>query len=554
MKIYKNTLSSIFKGLLFTFLLVAATHAQEKLTSRVLLIPLDDRPPCLQKPVELGAIADAEIVTPPRELLGKFTRFGESDKIIEWLKKQDLRKFDAAIVSLDMLAYGGLVAMREYETTRITAQKRIDFVREMKRKNPKLPIYGSSVIMRLAPTGNVTNEAYRVKLSRWAEISSEKENAKLQEEARKLEKEIPAEALMNYKKARERDLAGNLQAIDLAKQGVFDYLIVSQDDAHPTGVHIAERESLIRKVKELKIEGKVPVQPGADEVSMLLMARFFGVDRKYSPRIFPIYSSEESRTKVMPFEDRKLHETITFHIKSVGATEVSSAADAEILFYAFGSRFEPGRAKTFVDKIERSVKAGKKVMVIDVDPSAKTEGGDPDFSEDLKNRSVFRQLHAYAAWNTAGNMIGTALPQALIYNSSRNVFPIIGEPTNYERDRPRMKKNIVAFSRVTEAQDWFLFHRWMDDYVYNTLIRAEVRKYAREKGWQQLRFDEKQSREVEAVVYPKIQERYEQDKKALFGGKNALNADCNFSDKVKFYLPWNRAFEAEIDFDLNCGK
>jgi hypothetical protein len=552
MRIYKNTLLSIFKGLLFTFLLVAATHAQEKFSSRVLLIPLDDRPPCLQKPVELGAIADAEIVTPPRELLGKFTRFGESDKIIEWLKKQDLRKFDAAIVSLDMLAYGGLVAMREYETTRIVAQKRIDFVREMKRKNPKLPIYGSSVIMRLAPTGNVTNEAYRVKLSRWAEISSETSNAKLQEEARKLEKEIPAEALANYKKARERDLAGNFQAIELAKQGVFDYLIVSQDDAHPTGVHIAERESLVKRVNELNLTEKVPVQPGADEVSMLLMARFFGVNRKYSPRIFPIYSSEESRTKVMPFEDRKLHETISFHIKSVGGQEVSREKDADILFYAFGSRFETGRAKTFLDEIEASVKAGKNVMLIDVDPSAKTEGGDIDFSEDLKNRGIFRQLQAYAAWNTAGNMIGTALPQALIFNSSKSKFPLIGEPTNYERDRARQRNNIAAFSRVAEAQDWFLFHRWLDDYVYNTLIRAEVRKYAREKNWNQLRFDEKQSKEVEAAVYPKLQKRYEQDKKILFSGKNMVNADCNFSDKVKFYLPWNRAFEAEIDFDLKC--
>ena len=535
--------------------LVFTAQAQSKFSSRILLIPLDDRPPCLQKPVELGAIADAEIVTPPRELLGKFTRFGESDKIIEWLKKQDLRRFDAAIVSLDMLAYGGLVAMREYDpTTRETAQRRIDFVREMKRKNPKLPIYASSVIMRLAPTGNLTNEAYRVKLSRWAEISSEKSNVKLQEEARKLEKEIPADALTNYKKARERDLAGNFQAIELAKQGVFDYLIVSQDDAHPTGVHVAERESLIKRVVELNLTEKVPIQPGADEVSMLLIGRFIGKSRNYAPRILPVYSSEESKQKVMPFEDRKLFETISFHIKSVGATEVSDEKDADILFYAFGSRFEKGRAKTFLDEIEKSVKAGKNVMLIDVDSSAKTEGGDLDFSEDLKNRGIFRRFQAYAAWNTAGNMIGTALPQALIFNSSKIKFPVIAEPTNYERDRIPQRKNIAAFNRVLRAQNWFLFHRWLDDYVYNTLIRAEVRKYAREKNWNQLRFNEEQSKEVEAVVYPKLQERYEQDKKVLFGGKNALNADCIFSDQVKFYLPWNRAFEAEIDFDLSCGK
>lgn len=507
-----------------------------------MLIPLDDRPPCLQKPVRLGAIANAEVVTPPRELLGKFTTFGDSDKIIAWLKTQDMKRFDAAVVSLDMLAYGGLVAMREYgDTTRETAQKRIDFVREMKRKNPQLPIYASSVIMRLAPTGNLVNEAYRVKLSRWAEISSEKQDAKLQAEARKLETEIPAEALSNYKKARERDLAGNFQAIELARQGVFDYLIVSQDDAHPTGVHVAERESLIKKVKELKLTEKVPVQPGADEVSMLLMARFIGKKLNYSPRIMPVYSSEKTRTQVMPFEDRKLHETVSFHIKSVGATEVSNEADADVLFYAFGSRFEAGRAKTFLDEIEAKVKAGKNVMLIDVDPSAKTEGGDPEFSEDLIKRGIFRRLRAYAAWNTAGNMIGTALPQMVSFGA--------------ERKRLNSKIDSPQLVQMTTAQDWFLFHRWLDDYVYNTLIRAEVRKYAREKGWNQLRFNEAQSKEVESAVYAKLQERYEQDKKVIFDGKNPYsNLDCMLGDKVRFYLPWNRAFEADIDFNLQCGN
>lgn len=508
--------------------------AKSKTSSRILLIPLDDRPPCLQKPVRLGALADAEVVTPPRELLGKFTRFGESDKIIEWIKTQNLGKFDAAIVSLDMLAYGGLVAMREFETTRETAQRRIDFMREIKRKYPKLPIYGSSVIMRLAPTGNLDNESYRVKLGRWAEISSEKSNEKLQTEARKLETEIPADALAKYKKARERNLAGNLQAIEMAKDGVFDYLIVSQDDAHPTGVHVAERETLIRRVNELNLTEKVPVQPGADEVSMLLMARFIGRKRAYAPKIFPIYSSEESRAKVMPFEDRKLHETISFHIKSVGATEVSSEKDADILFYAFGSRFEKGKTKPFVDAIEKSVRDGKKVMIIDVDPVPKTEGGDPEFSEDLMRRGIFGELEAYAAWNTAGNMVGTALPQAIIYGSSKKIFDT--------------RRSAKPQARVKQAQTWFLYHRWLDDYVYNTLIRADVRSYAREKGWQQLRFTEEQSKEVESVVYPRLQQRYADDAKVLF------KTQCRFADKVDFHLPWNRAFEAEIDFGLNCGK
>ena len=158
-------------------LVISGTAAAQR-TSKILLIPLDDRPPCLQFPVRMGNIGDAEIVTPPRALLGRFTEFGRSDEIIAWMRSQDLRSFDAAIVSMDMLAFGGLVASRVgVSGSTEQAMKRIAFIREMKRLAPRLPIYGSSVIMRLAPSADGTNEHYRVNLARWAEISSEKDDA-----------------------------------------------------------------------------------------------------------------------------------------------------------------------------------------------------------------------------------------------------------------------------------------------------------------------------------------------------------------------------------------
>ena len=527
---------------------------ERKSSLRILLVPLDDRPPCLQMPVRLGAVADAEIVTPPRELLGRFTEAGQPERIIEWLKSQDLKRFDAAVISLDMLAYGGLVAMREYgSTTKEMAAKRIDFVREMKRRAPALPIYGSSVVMRLAPTGNIINEAYRTKLARWAEISSETANAKLQEETRKLEKEIPAAALLDYKRARERDLAGNLQAVELARSNVFEYLIVSQDDAHPTGVHVAERERLIAEIKRLNLTEKVPVQPGADEVSMLLMSRFVSSKYNFSPRIMPVYSSEASRTKVMPFEDRRLHETVSYHIRAAGGREVANERDADLLFYVFGSRFEPGRTKTFAEEIERKVAAGKRVLLVDVDPTAKTEGGDPAFSEDLKNRQLLRRLSAYAAWNTAGNMIGTALPQAVMYEATlKNIRGKLPKGGLGEKTMGKSRL-LESMRRVYEGQDWFLLHRWLDDYVYNTIVRPEIRKYAQGKGWNPLRFPESANAEIEAFGLEQIRKHYA-DSRAHYRTRDQIRAglNCEPNDDVRFELPWNRAFEADIEFSLKC--
>jgi hypothetical protein len=202
--------------LIFNILAFCQVHSQSKM--RVLLIPLDDRPPCLQFPIKMGQIAAIELITPPRELLGRFTDFGKTTEIITWINTQNLQSFDAAIISIDMLAYGGLVASRVHQTGIETAMNQVKIIEEIRKKNPKLSIYGSSVIMRLAPTGDGKNEAYREKLARWAEVSpdvSQKTTTQI------LENEIPAEALTNYKKARERNLNLNAYAIELTNKKVF---------------------------------------------------------------------------------------------------------------------------------------------------------------------------------------------------------------------------------------------------------------------------------------------------------------------------------------------
>ena len=68
--------------------ILVSLNAQAPYASRVLLIPLDDRPPCLQFPMKMGLIGDVELVTPPRHLLGRFTQFGKCGSIILWLKKK----------------------------------------------------------------------------------------------------------------------------------------------------------------------------------------------------------------------------------------------------------------------------------------------------------------------------------------------------------------------------------------------------------------------------------------------------------------------------------
>ncbi len=557
-KTNKNPRLAAFIGGL-VLLLVASVFGQNqsKPNAKILLIPLDDRPPCLQFPVRMGAIGDAEIVTPPRELLGRFTEFGKSDEIIAWVKKQNLKSFDAAIVSVDMLAYGGLVAMRVHETGDAAAMQRLAFVKEMRSLAPKLKIYASSVIMRLAPTGNVVNEAYREKLAKWAEISVDETQ---KAETEKLEKSIPAAALADYKAARVRDLKINRASIELVKDKVFDYLILSQDDAKPKGVHVADRENLIEEIRRLNLPEKVAVQPGADEVSMLLLGRAITDKYNYRPKIKAIYSSEQIADQVMPYEDRPLRQTVSFHIKAVGATEVGTEAEADILFYVFASRFEAGKAESFADEIENNFFDGKNgigipktnaknVIVADVDPKGDVQGGDVQFTEALKNKLVFSRISGYASWNTAGNTIGTALPHGVLFAASRKTFGLSETARNMPKAELRRREEIMR--RVGYAQTWFLLNRLLDDYIYHSVVRPEAQSFARSRNWNVFRFDAQQTKEVEDFSAPRVRKSVSQNLSG-FSLVRFSSLVCENVENFSFKLPWGRTFEAEINFDLSC--
>ena len=507
-------------------------HSQTK----ILLIPLDDRPPCLQFPVKMGLIGDAEIVAPPIELLGKFTAAGKSDRIIEWIKKQDLKSFDAAIVSIDMLAYGGLVAMRVHDTTDKIALQRFAFVREMRKQAPNLKIYASSVIMRLAPTGTLANEAYRENLAKWAEISVD---PNLKSETVALEAKIPAAALADYKAARVRDLKINRATVDFVKDKTVDYLILSQDDAKPKGVHVADRENLIAHVKKLNLTEKIAVQPGADEVSMLLLARSLSDKYAYHPTIKAVYSSAEARDKVMPFEDRALNETVSFHVRAVGARETTDGNKADLLFYVYASRFEKNTAERFAAEIKDRLAQNKQIIVADIDPKGDVQGGDVTFTKLLAENNLLARINSYAAWNTAGNTIGTTLPQGAIFALSK----------------AKLLNSSEARERILTAENWFTFHRVLDDYYFHNIVRAKAKNYIKENKWNALRLSDEATEKVENYSLNLLNASFDELTRAYFGasaGKLAGNLACEKPSNLKFDLPWNRTFEADINFDLNC--
>ena len=75
----------------------------------IAFVPIDNRPVCYTLPEQICAMdGNIRLYMPAREWLGDLTKYADVDKIFQWLK--DLPKVDAIFLSLDTVAYGGLIS------------------------------------------------------------------------------------------------------------------------------------------------------------------------------------------------------------------------------------------------------------------------------------------------------------------------------------------------------------------------------------------------------------------------------------------------------------
>ena len=532
---------------------------------RIALVPLDDRPVCLQYPQMMAGIAHAEVVAPPSVDLGRFTTPGNTDAVARWLRAQDWSGIDALIVSTDMLAYGGLVASRVHGVDASTALARLIVLRELKRAHPALPIYAFSTIMRLAPTADGRNEAYREQLARWAEISGDAAPGAEQRELAGLVAAIPPDALDGYRRARARNRAVNLAAVQLVTDGIVDYLVVSQDDAKPRGVHLADRQAVTTAASERDLVGRVGIQPGADEVAMLLLSRAVLRARNLQVSMRVTYSSERARTMVAPFEDRQLHETVEFQIVAAGAgpasPEVAGSASGPyrgdtLDLFVFASRHDAGAPHRFAADVVRAVAAGTRVIVADVDPKGDVQGGSTAFTEALLAARLFPKLHGYASWNTAGNTLGTAIPHGLLAAAGTWLSTQCANP---------------AWAGIAGAQATFMLHRLLNDYAYQGVLRprvnAELRETTRTPLWLADHAADVAAR-IQADLAPTLASYAEPFTSAPYtlrayrapaASAGSARRPSDVPDitvqlgaprHLRVTLPWARTFEATITFDV----
>ncbi|OGS06899.1 MAG: hypothetical protein A2270_00490 [Elusimicrobia bacterium RIFOXYA12_FULL_51_18] len=359
-------------------------------------IPQDNRPVSFRQPVMAARLAGCKILTPPSGLLGYRTKPGDCDKISEWFI-ESFPKADGWVVSLDMLAYGGLVASRELLESLSNSMRRIDTISEAKKCFPAIPVYAFQAIRRLSIT---------------VKSSADLRNWKKHHENDLL------------KKYRSRNHKVNLRAIKYLQTGALDRLSLLQEDARPDGPQLKEQKALLAFAAASKTRSKLCLTTGADEGALVLLTRLINRLEGKKIKVKVIFSSEKGADRIALYEDRPVRETVFGQLNAIGAEIAVNSTKPDFELYVwcpdrpcvdlvFQDRVSgnPLELTRFVNWIRKSVQNGRSVVVADL---AYANGADPEFCRMLSKTVALPRLAGYSAWNTAANAAGYAVAQGAL--------------------------------------------------------------------------------------------------------------------------------------------
>ena len=506
-----------------------------KQSNRLLFIPLDSRPCCSVFFQRLAGFRGIQLCMPPAEMLGNLECRGDSEKLWSWLEAQDSEL--PAVVSVDMLFWGGLVGSRRPadmdEELRQKLGNRVSLL--CARDNT----FAFNTIMRVAPTQKTTSEIQEAELlikasqllaSHYGSLEDLKEaftNNQAQDYLISQGVKLPNQVWRDYLRQRQQKSLINSALVREWKSSCRDshrnsYLLFGFDDCQTHGFNLLEGNYLNALAEN---SHNIAITTGTDELAQLLLARYAASGQSLGV----VWNSAEVGEIITRYEDCSLTEVLQRQAKVTQTNLIYDDAEnacRKVLFIwgprgnfqeeSFVQRDErwpriPDSMNVFFERMRAALDQGKHVVLADV---AYANGGDCSLVNHLLKSGLLTRLSGYAAWNTSGNALGTALSTLLMI--------------------PEKEDNLsfLAYKR-------FLIERILDDCVYESIVRPQLIK-AMGGSFRQL-----SSRETEV-----LQKRIKYKLWQIF---KHYTADVSLRLDVKdisVILPWRRLFEADISVGL----
>jgi hypothetical protein len=501
------------------------------------VVPLDDRPVTAQLPRMLGAIAGVSVAEPPRPLLGRYLTPGDSAAILRWLRDDAPRDARAYVVSQDMIVYGGLVASRIPGVSRAQAYTRLQDLAAIRAARPGASFAVFGTVMRLAPTGvprlgpaatfPFAGADVWGAIAQYAALPDPPQTDQQRAFAAQLRAQLGS-ALDAYLETRARNRDVDLFALRTTAEGGFDRVVLGQDDAGPVGLHLRDLAVLRSFAARWLPASRASLEPGADELAMVLLAAALAREAGLVPRVRVTYSRADGAGVNDPLEFAPIAVTIADLIGSCGARLAGPAEQADIDLFVHVPATGAGDEGRFVDAIARDVDVRSKAAqaaplaaIADLTFLATDDYAQQrQLTDDLVARGIAGDVAAFASWNTVANTVGTALPEAIAVLAGRRLG-------SYD---PR-------------AHASFTLMRYVDDVAFHTAVRPKLNVDLDAAGVGD-----------HTLLLPDVARRAASENRALLwpDGLDLLaRIKPQFRDAgFTITLPWDRTFETELDLRL----
>jgi hypothetical protein len=331
-----------------------------------------------------------------------------------------------------------LINSRRHQLSADECTARLDRLKKLREINPGLTVYLFMLIMRTSNFNNNSEEMdywidYGTSIWKLAFLSDKKSRTELdadeQKELDAMEKFVPAEILSDYTGRRKINLAVNLHALQLLKDGYITELIIPKDDNAEYGYSTRDHEAVATEVSRLSLWPKVMIYPGADEAGSTLLSRVLNQIKGSVPQIFTYYSSTLGPQIVAKYEDRPINESVKSQIVSAGCVTVDSSHDADIILMINtpGTQMEEAfdqneynrtygsfrNLHDFIARLKMYIRQGKRCVVADI---AYCNGSDNELLNLLIAEDLLDKLVGYGGWNTTANTLGVAILQGVAAN------------------------------------------------------------------------------------------------------------------------------------------
>lgn len=509
-------------------------------THKILLLPLDSRPQCLDFAVYLGKIANLEIIAPPKSLLGDDRDFARPYKIRAWLK-ENIALADAAIISTDMLMHGGLLPSRLNAGGASDINAAIALLTEIHEKFPDVPLYAFNVIPRLAVADKPDAAKWRDELLEYSALTEKVctfgergDTARLDE----LRRKIPAALLADYHKLFNDNAAINARLLELTKKNILTKLVIGQDDGETFGLSNITRAIFYNDRRRFALdENKAVLTRGADEIAQTLLCCVYQYLHGFSvPKIFVRYNTEEAARTIMPYMPNPTEISIAEKIYLSGAAFAETEDDADFILYVNIGTETSDRYKSALE-VKKLLADSKKIALIDLSEN---------FSKDetllpllLSGGAPVNRLIAYAGWNTTSNSAGTALAQAILFTEqAKNLAHTDLMLSLY--------KNNLTFLNARFLEDYFYLKQDIDS--VNKLLAAESIDSYRLDSDMDFAETALQKISVQSLNSLKSATSWQKPISVITpqGEINLILSDIS----AKYAFPWHRSFEIALKLDL----